>query len=131
MSAGFLKSHFHLPTAGKEFHDLLDRLGRIGAKQGPGLKSAQGIANQDPADGHGNFSRVIPNRCTGGHLDFSSALPIPMHPQRFPLGLAAFESGRTFWQPSAFQARTTLPALWTLWSGSKESRMEYAISWCV
>ena len=84
MSPRFFKGHFHRPATHKPGQHLRAGILQIGRQQGLWFKARLRVTNQDPADGHRRFARVIPDRRVRGDLDLTWAfLPI-LHRQRAP-----------------------------------------------
>src|SRR5256885_10034892 len=72
MRPGFLKGHFHSPTANEPTQHLLRRMIEAGREQGLRLKLIQRIADQHPTDWNRTVSAAIPDRRLG--VDFDLAL---------------------------------------------------------
>jgi hypothetical protein len=87
VGSDLFKGDLHLPALDKPAQNGLRCGLRIGTQKGLGLELAFGITYQDPVDGHGRFTRVVPRRGPGTDLDRTLHATVPVR-QRV-LGSAA------------------------------------------
>src|SRR5215212_12066771 len=105
MPTHLLEGYFQLPTHNKPGEDLL-RIGlKIGTKEGLSLELSFGIADQDPAHGHGRQARGVPNGRLGSDLDHALSAAVPVSDRGgLPNGGRVLGYLRKVWQPLAFEA---------------------------
>ena len=97
VGADLVERDFRLPAQHEPRDDLLRGRSEVGAEQGLGGEHAAGVADEDPANGHGGLAAVVPERRSRDDLDHARVLPIPArHGDRRPLrrGIDGARPGR-------------------------------------
>ena len=79
-----VEGHFELPAQDEPGEDLLGIGFEVGTEQGLGGELLQGVANQDPADGHGREARRVPERRLGADRNRTIPLAVPARDREAP-----------------------------------------------